>query len=153
MTEENKDFKYIVRIAATDIDGDRPTRYALTRIRGVNFMIANAILNHTGLGGKEKIGNMKDKDIEKLGTAIETLNEWLPDWMKNRSKDMFTGKNIHIIGSEIDLNLRDDINLLRKVRSYRGIRHEKGLALRGQRTRSNKRRGLTVGVVKRKGRV
>ncbi len=151
MEEENKEFKYIVRIAATDIDGHKPTRYALTQIKGINFMVANAILNYTGVDGKERIGNMSDEDIEKLSNAIERINEWLPVWMRNRRKDLFTGEDKHLIGTEIELTLREDINLLRKIRSYRGIRHERGLPVRGQRTRSNKRRGLTVGVV-RKGR-
>ena len=151
MPEENKDFKYIVRIAATDIDGNKPTRYALTQIKGINYMVANAILKHTGLDGRERIGNMSDEDIEKLSHAIETINEWLPVWMRNRRKDLYTGEDKHLISTEIELTLREDINLLRKIRSYRGIRHERGLPVRGQRTRSNKRRGLTVGVV-RKGR-
>ncbi len=151
MPEENKEFKYIVRIAATDIDGNKPTRYALTQIKGINYMVANAILNRTGVDGRERIGNMSDEDIEKLSNAIETINDWLPVWMRNRRKDLFTGEDKHLIGTEIELTLREDINLLRKIRSYRGIRHERRLPVRGQRTRSNKRRGLTVGVV-RKGR-
>jgi len=149
MPEENKEFKYIVRIAATDIDGNKPTRYALTQIKGINYMVANAILNRTGVDGRERIGNMSDEDIEKLSNAIETINDWLPVWMRNRRKDLFTGEDKHLIGTEIELTLREDINLLRKIRSYRGIRHERRLPVRGQRTRSNKRRGLTVGVVRK----
>jgi small subunit ribosomal protein S13 len=48
------------------------------------------------------------------------------------------------------LQLREDINLLRKIRSYRGIRHERGLKVRGQRTKSTGRRGLVVGVIRKK---
>lgn len=151
MTEENKDFKYIVRLAATDIDGHRPTKYALTRVKGINFMVAHAILQHTGVNGREKIGNLSDEDIEKLNEAIGSITEWLPTWLRNRNKDVYTGKDLHLIGTEIELTLREDINLLRKIRSYRGIRHERKLPVRGQRTRSNKRKGLTVGVVRRRG--
>lgn len=148
-TGENKEFKYIVRIAATDIDGNKPTRYALTQIKGINFMVANAIVNCTGVNPRERIGNLPDEEIEKISKAIETINEWLPPWLKNRRKDIYTGKDLHLIGTEIDLTLREDINLLKKIRSYRGIRHERGLPVRGQRTRSNKRKGLTVGVIKK----
>ena len=70
--------------------------------------------------------------------------------MRNRRKDLYTGKDLHLIGSEIDLIKREDINLLKKIRAYRGIRHEKGLPVRGQRTRSHKRTGLTVGVIRKK---
>ncbi|HOW33966.1 MAG TPA: 30S ribosomal protein S13, partial [Methanoregulaceae archaeon] len=44
----------------------------------------------------------------------------------------------------------EDINLLRKIRCYRGIRHETGQKVRGQRTKSTGRTGLTVGVKKKK---
>ncbi len=152
MTEENKDFKYIVRISATDIDGNKPTLYALTQIKGINFMTANAVLQYTGVDKKIRIGNLSDDEIEKLSEAIEKINEWLPPWLRNRRKDLFTGKDIHLVGTEIDLTKREDINLLKKIRCYSGIRHERGLPVRGQRTRSNKRKGLTVGVVRRRGR-
>jgi small subunit ribosomal protein S13 len=44
----------------------------------------------------------------------------------------------------------DDINRMRRTRSYKGIRHDKGKKVRGQRTRSNGRKGLAVGVVKKR---
>ena len=150
MAEENKEFKYIVRLAATDIDGNKPTLYGLTYIKGINYMTANAIVTYAGVDGKKRIGNLSDEEIEKLSKAIETMNEWLPPWMRNRRRDLYTGKDLHFIGTEIDLAKREDINLLRKIRAYRGIRHERGLPVRGQRTRSNKRSGLTVGVIKKR---
>ena len=150
MTEENEEFKYIVRIAATDIDGNKPTKYALMQIKGIGYMVANAIVNYTGVDGRERIGKLSEEDIEKISNAISNLNEWLPPWMRNRRKDLFTGEDKHLIGSEIDLTKREDINLLKKIRAYRGIRHERGLPVRGQRTRSNKRSGLTVGVIRKK---
>ncbi|KAA0010187.1 MAG: 30S ribosomal protein S13 [Thermoplasmata archaeon] len=150
MAEENKEFKYIVRLAATDIDGNKPTLYGLTYIKGINYMTANAIVTYAGVDGKKRIGNLSDEEIEKLGKAIETMNEWLPPWMRNRRRDLYTGKDLHLIGTEIDLAKREDINLSRKIRAYRGIRHERGLPVRGQRTRSNKRSGLTVGVIKKR---
>ena len=48
------------------------------------------------------------------------------------------------------MRLRDEINILKKIRSYRGIRHERGLPVRGQRTRANSRTGLTLGVSKKR---
>lgn len=148
--KENEEFKYIVRIAATDIDGNKPTKYALMQIKGIGYMVANAIVNHTGINGKGRIGKLSDDDIEKISNAIATLNEWLPPWLRNRRRDLFTGEDKHLIGTEIDLTKREDINLLKKIRAYRGIRHERGLPVRGQRTRSNKRSGLTVGVIRKK---
>lgn len=148
--EEEDDFKYIVRIAATDVDGNKPVRYALTQVKGVGNSMAKLIVQSAGVDESVKIGNLSDEDIEKLNGAVAGINEWTPHWMKNRQKDRETGKDIHLVGAEIDLVKREDINLLRKIRSYRGIRHEKGLSVRGQRTRANKRSGLTVGVSKRR---
>ena len=68
----------------------------------------------------------------------------------NRRKDCYTGKDLHLIGADIDLTKREDINRLKKIRAYRGIRHELGLPVRGQRTRANGRRGLALGVSRRR---
>jgi len=70
--------------------------------------------------------------------------------MLNHRKDIETGEDIHLIGSEIGLRLRDEINIMKKIRSYKGIRHERGLTVRGQRTRGNNRKGLTLGVSKKR---
>ena len=43
-----------------------------------------------------------------------------------------------------------EVNIMKKIRCYKGIRHENGLTVRGQRTRSNGRKGLTLGVSKKR---
>ena len=45
---------------------------------------------------------------------------------------------------------QEDVNRMKKTRSYKGIRHESGHKVRGQRTSSNGRRGSTIGVVRKK---
>ena len=97
-----------------------------------------------------KIGDLKDSQIEKIQEAIDNIGKNAPNWMLNHRKDLETGKDIHLIGSDIDMRLRDEINILKKIRSYRGIRHERGLRVRGQRTRANNRRGLALGVSKKR---
>ncbi|MDP6459896.1 MAG: 30S ribosomal protein S13, partial [Candidatus Hydrothermarchaeota archaeon] len=74
----------------------------------------------------------------------------LPAWLLNRRKDYASGKDIHVTGSELAISLREDLNRLKKIRSYRGIRHERGLPVRGQRTRTSFRRGASVGVTRKK---
>jgi small subunit ribosomal protein S13 len=59
---------------------------------------------------------------------------------------MDTGKDVHVVGSKLAISLREDVNTLRKIRAYRGIRHESGLPVRGQRTKSSFRTGGTLGV-------
>ncbi|HIH28194.1 MAG TPA: 30S ribosomal protein S13, partial [Thermoplasmata archaeon] len=58
--------------------------------------------------------------------------------------------DIHLISTDVTSRLRDDINMMKMIRSYRGVRHEFGLKVRGQRTSSNGRKGLALGVSKRK---
>lgn len=144
------DFKHIVRVASTNLDGNKRVEFALMQIKGVGKKISTLITEYVELDRSIKIGNLSDKKIEALNNAISTLDTWAPSWILNRQKDYYTGKNKHLIGPDLELAVREDINLLRKIRSYRGIRHEKNLPVRGQRTRSNKRRGLAVGVSRKK---
>ena len=80
---------------------------------------------------------------------LTNLGETAPIWMVNRPHDWETGVDLHLFGPDVDLRLRDDLNRMKMIRCYRGIRHEQGQKVRGQRTRSNGRTGLTVGVVKK----
>ena len=144
------DFKHIVRIASTNLDGNKRVEFALMAITGVGKKISTLLTEYVGIDRSIKIGNLSDKEVESLDNAISTMDTWAPSWILNRQKDYYTGKNRHLIGPELELTVREDVNLLRKIRSYRGIRHEKGLPVRGQRTRSNKRHGLAVGVSRKK---
>ncbi|HDS58738.1 MAG TPA: 30S ribosomal protein S13 [Thermoplasmatales archaeon] len=148
--KEEDNFQYIVRIAATDIDGSKPVRYALTQIKGVGNAMAKLVAQQAGVDPFIKIGKLPEKDIQKLNEVVAAIPEWSPPWMRNRQKDRATGEDRHLIGPQIETTLRDDINLMKKIRCYRGIRHERNLPVRGQRTRSNKRSGLTVGVSRRR---
>jgi len=104
-----------------------------------------------GVNPREKIGNLSDEDIEKIRKVIEDdIENILPPWMMNHRKDFYTGEDAHILSTDLDLQKQDDINRLKRIKCYRGIRHEKGLPVRGQRTRSNGRRGLAVGVSRKK---
>lgn len=148
--DRGPDFKYIVRLSNTDVDGEKNVVYGLTTIKGISVQLATLIADKTGVDRYNKIGYLKDVQIEKLQEMINNLNQFAPGWMLNHRKDFDTGEDIHLIGSDIDMRLRDEINILKKIRSYRGIRHERGLPVRGQRTRANSRTGLTLGVSKKK---
>ncbi len=147
--EHSDDFKYIVRIVNSDIDGDKATVHALTAIKGIGDRLAKIILNKTGLPENEKIGNLSDEDIQKLEDYILELTENTPGWLMNKQKDLWTGEDIHLLGTELDMRFTEDVNMLKKIRCYKGIRHEKGQKVRGQRTKAHGRSGLTVGVVKK----
>jgi len=149
--EHKKDFKYIVRIADTDLDGEKKVIYALTGLKGVGLRLACFIADKAGVDRHEKIGNLSDEQIENIKSLVDNLSSEIPGWMANHRNEYYGGQSLHLIGSDLLMRIREDINLLKKIRVYRGIRHELGLAVRGQRTRANKRRGLSVGV-SRKGR-
>ena len=148
--EGAEQFKYIVRLLDTDLDGHRTVEHALCGIKGVGRRIARAVATIARVDPGARIGSLPDEAIERLRVALENVEKRLPDWMLNRRKDLFTGENLHILGAELPLRIREDINFMRKIRCYRGIRHERGLKVRGQRTRSTGRKGPVVGVVRRK---
>jgi small subunit ribosomal protein S13 len=147
--EQADDFKYIVRIANSDLPGDKGVVFALTAIKGIGDRVAEVIINKTKLPRNEKIGNLSDEDIEKLEAFVLELSDQTPGWLMNKQNDIWTGEDVHILGSEMDMRKQEDINILKKIRCYRGIRHEKGQKVRGQRTKAHGRSGLTVGVVKK----
>jgi small subunit ribosomal protein S13 len=70
--------------------------------------------------------------------------------MINRQHDWSTGADLHIVGVDVDLVKRDDVNVMRMIRCYKGVRHEQGQKVRGQRTRANGRTGMTMGVLKKR---
>lgn len=147
--DQADDFKYIVRIANSDLPGDKGVVFALTAIKGIGDRVAEIIINKTKLPRNEKIGNLSDEDIERLEAFVLELSDHTPGWLMNKQNDVWTGEDEHVLGSDMDMRNQEDINILKKIRCYRGIRHEKGQKVRGQRTKAHGRSGLTVGVVKK----
>jgi small subunit ribosomal protein S13 len=99
---------------------------------------------------KETMGRLKDEEVDRIREVADTYSQRVPSWMMNRPKDVYTGEAKHLLGTDVSTAREEDINLLRKIRCYRGIRHETGQKVRGQRTKSTGRTGLTVGVKKKK---
>jgi len=145
-----EDFKYMIRIADTDLDGYQSVEIALTKIKGIGRRTAIILTDRTGIPRNEKIGNLSDDQINTIAQALTDMATYVPQWMVNRQGDYDTGENLHVISTDLVTYLRDDINRMKKIRSYRGVRHERGKKVRGQRTRSNGRKGLTLGVIRAK---
>lgn len=151
MPEETKDeFKYIVRIADSNIDGNFKVTYGLSHIKGIGIRVAAQITRAAQIPNSKKIGDLSDEEIEKLAGLVEEIPERVPPWMLNRRNDYESGEDIHLYSTELNLQFRDDINRLKKIRCYRGVRHETGKKSRGQRTRSNGRKGVAVGVTRKR---
>ena len=147
--KKDSDFNYIVRIANTDIDGEKKIIFGLTQIKGLGRRMATYVADAAGIDRGIKCGNLSDSQLEKINQVLEYMHEKAPSWILNHRKDFDTGRDLHLIGSDVEMRLRDDVNLLKMIRSYRGIRHETGLRVRGQRTRANNRKGLSLGVSKK----
>ena len=141
------DFKHLVRISRKDVDGNKTIQHALTDIKGVGVSLSRSMCLTLGLDLNSKIGYIADEDVLKIEEILENPQKFdIPDWMLNRREDYETGDNIHLIESDLDMTLRDDLNRMKKTRSYKGRRHEVGLPVRGQRTKSTFRHSSTVGV-------
>ncbi|MDD4308041.1 MAG: 30S ribosomal protein S13 [Thermoplasmata archaeon] len=148
--DKGEDFKYIVRIANTDINGEKRAITALAGINGIGDRIAQIALREINFPQNKMIGHITDEESVKLVEILGELSNNLPEWMLNRQKDWESGDDLHILSTELELTQRDDINRMRMIRCYKGVRHEGGHKVRGQRTRSNGRKGLTLGVSKKK---
>jgi len=144
-------FRHIVRIAATDIDGNLNTLHGLAEIKGVGISFANAICRILGIDPKMKIGFLTDEEISKIEGVLKNPREYgIPPWMLNRRKDYETGEDKHLISADLIYYVKQDIEREKKIKSWRGIRHALGMKVRGQRTRTTGRTGVTVGVRKRR---
>ncbi|MCI4358698.1 MAG: 30S ribosomal protein S13 [Thermoplasmata archaeon] len=146
---DNPNFRYIVRIAGSDLDGQRATALALTGVRGIGLRMAAVACRIANVNANEMIGNLPEPTVEGLETILGGLAQQLPPWMLNHPVDWVGGEAHHNIGPELDTARRDDINRMKMIRSYRGVRHERGQKVRGQRTRSNGRTGMAAGVLKK----
>ncbi len=152
--DKKTEFRGIVRVAGKDMKGDLPLAKALTRIKGIGLNLADSIANiisrELGMDKREKIGNLDDDQIDKLEEIIKhPSNYGVPIWALNKRKDV-SGKDSHLIGSDLDFSVRQDVEAEKNIKSYRGIRHMFGLPVRGQRTKTMGRKGMTLGVVKKK---
>jgi len=148
--KQNDNFKHIVRIANVDIPGDKQIRIALTKIKGVGTNMADVICKLSNVNRQKKTGNMSDEEITKLNEVINTPTD-VPTWFYNRRNDYLSGEDTHVLTGTLNFVQDNDLKRLKKTKTLRGVRHQKRLPVRGQRTRSNfrKSKGKVVGVKKK----
>ena len=145
-------YKHIVRIANVDVPGEKQIRFALTKIKGVGINLSDALCVLAKVKKTDKAGNMSDKEIESLNKVVsDPLSNGIPVWMSNRRKDYDTGLDKHILTGTLNFVKDNDLKRLKKIKTLRGMRHQRGLPVRGQKTRSNfrKSKGKVVGVKKK----
>jgi small subunit ribosomal protein S18e len=96
-------------------------------------------------------GDLSPEELERIVTIIQNpLQFKIPKWFLNRKKDIRTGEYCQNVSNAVDNTLREDLERLKKIRAHRGLRHHWGVRVRGQHTKTNGRRGRTVGVSKKK---
>jgi small subunit ribosomal protein S13 len=145
----SNEYRHIVRVSGTDIDGSKKIAYGLTGVKGVGYSLANAIVRILDLKHDARIGELSESEVKKIEDAVNDPTKYgVPAWLLNRRKDARTGRTFHITGSDLDLKVKEDIDLMKELKSWKGIRHSLGLKVRGQRTRTTGRKGRAVGVKK-----
>jgi small subunit ribosomal protein S13 len=121
------------RILGVDIPKEKAIHIALTYIYGIGRALSRRILQDAAIDFNKKAKDLTDEEVGKLASIIQAGYKIEGDLRR-----------------EVQLNIRR----LQEISSYRGIRHKKGLPVRGQRTRTNARirKGprKTVGVLKKK---
>ena len=143
--------KVFFRKLRSQVDGNAKIEYGLTQIRGIGMRFAQAIVRVAKISPDLRIGAIPEKDLNRIEEIIiAPIANGIPVWMVNRKKDLVTGENLHIIGNRLELSVRRDIDRMKRIRSYKGVRHHRGLKVRGQKTKSTGRHGLVVGVIRSK---
>ncbi|MHB1049481.1 MAG: 30S ribosomal protein S13 [Bacteroidota bacterium] len=108
----------MARIAGVDLPKNKRSVVGLTYIFGIGRSTAEEILAKAGIDESKKIGTLTDEEINKIRTILQT--EY---------------KTEGALRAETQMNIKR----LMDIGSYRGLRHRKGLPVRGQRTRTNSR--------------
>ncbi len=123
----------MARIAGADLPRDKRVEIALTYIYGIGRSISKRILEQTGINPDTRMRNLTEDEINRLREVIEKKYKVEGDLRR-----------------EIALNIKRLI----EIGSYRGLRHRRGLPVRGQRTKTNARTRKgpkkTVGVRRKK---
>jgi len=147
LTEE---YRHIVRIIGTDLDGSGKLEYGLSKIRGLGINLSKAVIKKANLSGDLRVGNLTELDVQKIEDILKNLKKYeIPGWLLDRPKDLETGEDLHLMGPDLTLRTKSDIDNMKQIRSWKGTRHSLGLKVRGQRTKTSGRTGRAVGVKKK----
>jgi small subunit ribosomal protein S13 len=108
----------MARISGVDLPRDKKVEIGLTYIYGIGRVLARRILTATGVDPELRIRDLTDADVNKLRQEIEKL---------------------YRVEGALRTEIAMNIKRLMDIGSYRGVRHRRGLPVRGQRTHTNAR--------------
>jgi small subunit ribosomal protein S13 len=144
--EDDEDLRYFIRIGQTDLDGTKSVERSLTEMNGIGHRAARIIAEKAGIDRRDTIGRLEEEEIDELVELVEGFADEVPEWLANHRNDFFDGETTHEIGNDLNLTKRQDINRMKMIDSYKGVRHKRGQKVRGQRTKSTGRTEGTIGV-------
>ncbi len=144
-----EEYETLIRIFGYDVPGSKNLYTGLTYIKGISWTISNAVCVKSGIPKSKKLSEMSKDEIRKVENTLSQLDVF--PFLKNRRYDSESGETSHLYGSDLDMTKEFDIKRMKKIRSYKGIRHSLGQPVRGQRTASHFRKiGQAVGVKRSK---
>lgn len=124
----------MARISGVDLPNNKRVEIALTYIKGIGLPLSQKILSETAISFDIRAKDLTDSQVASINAKIQELE--IP------------------VEGELRRIISQNIRRLIEIRSYRGIRHQKGLPVRGQKTRANARtrkgKKKTVGGTKKK---
>jgi len=154
VSASGKEVRGVVRLAGRDLRGNLPIRRAITSVRGIGLNLGEVVsqiaYTQLNLNDQTLVGELSEQEVEKLEQILShPENFGVPVRMLNRRKDNFSGNDIHAIGTDLAYFVKQDIDHEKDANTWRGYRHAYGQKVRGQRTRSTGRTGMTVGVLRK----
>ncbi|MCL9812961.1 30S ribosomal protein S13 [Natranaeroarchaeum aerophilus] len=144
--EDDEDLRYFVRIGQTDLDGTKSVERSLIEMNGIGRRTARIIADKADVDRQATFGRLEDDEIDAVVDVVDEYAEEVPDWLTNRQRDFFSGETSHKVGNDLNMKRRHDINRMKMISSYKGVRHNRGQKVRGQRTKSTGRTEGTIGV-------
>lgn len=155
--KSDENLRGIVRIAGYDILGNVPLVRALTKIQGIGLNLAKVISvvveKELGISQNTLVGTLDDSQISRIEDLLAHINEHVPKYMLNWQKESVISKDSrgdsHFIGNDLIFMVRTVIDKEKKLYTWKGYRFLHGQKVRGQRTRTTGRKGMTVGVLRK----
>ncbi|WP_435194082.1 30S ribosomal protein S13 [Natronomonas sp. EA1] len=143
---EDEDIRYFVRIGQTDLDGTKSLERSLTEMNGIGRRTARIIAEKAGIDRRAVFGKLDEDEIDSIVELVEQYADEVPEWLTNHQRAFYTGETTHETGNDLNMTRRRDINRMKMIDSYKGVRHQRGQKVRGQRTKSTGRTEGTIGV-------
>ena len=108
----------MARIAGVDIPRNKRVEISLTYIYGIGRTLSNKILTQAGVERGKRVVDLTEQEVSRINSVIA---------------------NTHKVEGDLRREVQQNIRRLMEIGSYRGLRHRRGLPVRGQRTRTNSR--------------